>query len=512
MPLKQGILLCMKKIFFLCLFFCVILVTQAQDKVVNIIAGGLEEALAGNYSFTTLTVSGTVDVRDFACINENASHITYIDMSGCTVAGYDSRDERFMGYHTHFEAQSIPPSAFFGFTSLERVVLPQGVQAIGDGAFAGCERLTTIEGGKYIVEIGDYAFSGCVGLSGFLFPTTLQHIGGYAFDKCSQLTKADMTACSRLGYIGKRAFAGNTSLMSVVFPTSVATIGDAAFAGCNALIDIDMPQVDSMGVGVWAACSSLQRMDMSKTELQELPMWTFSGCQSVSEIRLPKSIKSIGEGAFYYCSSLPRVELPIGLEYIDSFSFAGCDNLQSVTFIPEGVETIGRYAFYQDMAIDSVVLPASVSYIGDHAFDGCVNAASFDTPREMPAELGEMVFANMDVEHKTLRVAAESVVIYESTAQWQDFGNIVGTTGVEDITMRSDVKAVFEQYNLVVTSEQEMSDVRLYDVSGILLSRVTARAGEVVIDTHPFVANIYLLQVTTNDGRTAVTKVARVIR
>ena len=104
-----------------------------------------------------------------------------------------------------------------------------------------------------------------------------------------------------------------------------------------------------------------------------------------------------------------------------------------------------------------------------------------------------------------------SVVIYESTAQWQDFGSIVGTTGIDDVTVCCDVEAVFEQYNLVVTSERELCDVRLYDVSGILLSHKTMRANEVIIDTHPFAANIYVLQVTTTDGRTAVTKVARVI-
>lgn len=501
----------MKKISVLYILLCVMMIAQAQDKVVKINAGGLEDALAGNYAFTTLTISGSVDVRDFACINENASHITSIDMSGCMVDGYDSRDERYMGYHTHFEAQSIPPSAFFGFASLERVVLPQGVRVIGEGAFAGCEQLTSIEGGEYITEIGDYAFSGCVELTRFMFSPTLRHIGDYAFDKCSQLLNVDVSKCHQLHYIGKRAFASATSLMSFIFPERVSIIGDAAFAGCNALTDITMPQVESMGVGVWAACSSLQRIDVTNATLRELPAWTFSGCQSVTEVLLPESVKSIGVGAFYYCNSLQRVELPIVLEYIDSFSFAGCDNLQSVTFIPDGVERIGRYAFYHDIAVDSVVLPASVSYIGDHAFDGCINAASFDTPREIPAELGEMVFANMDVEHKTLRVAAESVVIYESTAQWQDFGSIVGTTGIDDVTVRSDVEAVFEQYNLVVTSERELCDVRLYDVSGILLSHKTMRANEVIIDTHPFAANIYVLQVTTTDGRTAVTKVARVI-
>jgi hypothetical protein len=232
----------------------------------------------------------------------------------------------------------------------------------------------------------------------------------------------------------------------------------------------------------------------------------------MTDVNLPNSVRSIGEGAFYYCTSLPTVVLPAGLEYLDAFAFAGCSSLQEVTFIPEGMEMIGRYAFYQNTGVQSVDLPSSVSYIGDHAFDGCVNATTFDTPREMPAELGEMVFANMDVENKTLCVSAESVVIYQSTAQWQDFGKIEGISGVENVEVHNDIRATFEQYNLVVKSEQAMRDVRLYDVSGILLARATNNACEVVIDTQGFVSNVYLLHVTTADGRSAVTKVARVIR
>lgn len=502
----------MKKISVLSLLLSVVMVAMAQNKVVNITAGLLEDVLAGDYSFTALTVHGEMDVRDFACINENAAHIVSIDLSGATIAQYDSRDQQFFGYHTHFEANAIPPSAFFGFVSLESIVLPHGVTVIGDGAFAGCEKLKTIQGGEEVVLIGDYAFSGCEKLSSYAFPTTMKRIGDYAFEMCVELQSIDLSQCPSLSYIGKRAFAQNKSLLSIKFPESVRTIGDAAFVGCLALTSVNMPQVEICGEGLFVACKALQNADFSNSMIEEMPAWTFSGCNLMTDINLPNSVRSIGEGAFYYCTSLPTVVLPAGLEYLDAFAFAGCSSLQEVTFIPEGMEMIGRYAFYQNTGVQSVDLPSSVSYIGDHAFDGCVNATTFDTPREMPAELGEMVFANMDVENKTLCVSAESVVIYQSTAQWQDFGKIEGISGVENVEVRNDVRATFEQYNLVVKSEQAMRDVRLYDVSGILLARATNNACEVVIDTQGFVSNVYLLHVTTADGRSAVTKVARVIR
>lgn len=501
----------MKK-FLVSLLLFMSIITYAQDRVVTIAAGGLEEALAGDYAFKRLTISGVMDARDFACIHENATGIIAIDLSGCEVVAYDSRDEQYMGYHTHFESHAIPASAFFGFTSLEKVVLPQGVTAIGDGAFAGCESLTSVEGVDKIVLIGDYAFSGCSKLSEYAFSSTLQRVGDYAFDKCSALADIDMSVCTSLSYIGVRAFAQNTSLITVVFPPKVSTINDAAFAGCCVLSQIEMPQVENCGVGVFAACTSLERVDMSQTSLQELPAWTFSGCTVMTDILLSDSMKAIREGAFYYCESLSMAALPMGVEYLDDFTFAGCNNLQSITFLPEGMESIGRYAFYQNITVDSVILPVSVSYIGDHAFDGCINANNFETMREMPAELGEMVFANMEVEHKTLSVLSESVVVYESTAQWQDFGTIECPSALEDVVVRDDIKAIFEQYNLVVKSEQPMREVRLYDISGMLLAHSTQVTNEVVVDTKSFASNIYLLQVVTSDGHVSVTKVARVIR
>ncbi len=504
----------MKKTLFLsAILLCVSFIAQSQNKTLNITQGGLEAALNGDYAFTTLTVSGAMDVRDFACLNENAMNITSIDLSGCNIVAYDSRDEQYLGYRTHFEANTIPPSAFLGFKELKTVTLPASVVAIGDGAFAGCENLTTIVGGEAIEMIGDYAFSGCDMLRDITLSTSLYRIGDYAFDKCASLVEVNLSACQNLAYVGKRAFAQNALLATVKMPQEVGAIGDAAFAGCGNLTLVEMPQnINNIATGVFAACTSLQKIDLSQSNISVLPAWIFSGCCSLTDVALPNALSNIGEGAFYYCTSLSMIQLPIGIESIDDFSFAGCSGLNEVTFLPDGMETIGRYSFYQNTAVDSVILPASVAYIGDHAFDGCINANSFDTPREIPAELGEMVFANMEVEQKTLTVPSEGVIIYQSTAQWQDFGKISASTGLEDVIIRNDLKAVFHQYNLVVSSQQEMTDVRLYDTAGMLLAHSTTRTQEVTIDTRAFAGNIYLLQVTTADGNTVVTKVARVIR
>lgn len=503
----------MKKFIILSTILSSSILSIAQSRTVEITPGTLQETLLGDYTISALTVSGSMDVRDFACINENITSLTSIDLSNCNIMAYDSREEQYLGYGTHFENNAIPASAFFGFTELETVILPSNTTTIGDGAFAGCSKLTTLTVGEQIEKIGDYAFSGCTALNNITLPTTLSRIGDYAFDKCSALATIDLSECINLSYIGKRAFAQNTSLSTVTLSETIKNLGEAAFAGCSLLQEITLPaSISHCGTGIFAGCTILQKADFSKAQTDSLSAWTFSGCTALTEVSLPESMTAIGEGAFYYCSALQTIILPTNIEYLDAFSFAGCSALQAIDFMPDNVESIGRYTFYQNTSAENVIIPSATAYIGDHAFEGCINAATFSTKREMPAELGELVFANMNVEEKTLNVATESVTIYEATAQWQDFGKINGITAVEDVTTDNKFKVAFEQYNLVITATQCMTDIRLYNTAGVLLAYITPHNNQATLNTQSFVDNIYLLHVTTADGQQAVSKVARIIR
>ena len=495
------------------LVLCVAIVAVAQNKTVTIECGGLEKALSGDYSFKSITINGSMDVRDFVCINNHATDIESIDLSGCSIEMYDSRDEQYLGIHTHFAAGEIPPSAFLGFTRLTTVKLPSDVRSIAEGAFAGCESLVSVTGSSSIEHIGDFAFSGCVALNEIELPATLCRVGDYAFDKCVSLPQLDLSACPRLSYIGVRAFAQNTQLASIKLPAQLSTIADAAFASCSGVESVVLPTgLVNIGEGVFAACTQLVSVDMSQCTVKDLPAWTFSACTHLSNVELPESIGSIGEGAFAHCISMQMIALPSSVNTLHDFAFAGCCAMKALNFMPEGVESIGRYAFYHNTTAEYTVIPRTVSYIDDHAFDGCISSDIFYSFREMPADLGEMVFANMDVEQKTLNVETVSVPIYESMEQWNDFGVINAATGVDEVEVADDVKVVFENYTLKVVSAQEIEDIRLFDISGVMLYMAQPRTYNVDIDTRAYANNIYLLQVATVDGRQVVLKVARVIR
>ena len=96
-------------------------------------------------------------------------------------------------------------------------------------------------------------------------------------------------------------------------------------------------------------------------------------------IKLPNSLTSIGDNAFYGCGSLTSVVIPSSVTSIGAYAFAYCDSLTSVD-IPAGVETIGIQAFRDCRDLTSVDIPSTVTSIRDAAFSGCTSLASVTIP------------------------------------------------------------------------------------------------------------------------------------
>lgn len=55
----------------------------------------------------------------------------------------------------------------------------------------------------------------------------------------------------------------------------------------------------------------------------------FSGCLNLTQIRLPESLRCIGEGAFSD-TELEEIRLPDSLEYVGNGIFGGCDKIKSI--------------------------------------------------------------------------------------------------------------------------------------------------------------------------------------
>ncbi|MBP1588773.1 MAG: leucine-rich repeat protein [Kiritimatiellae bacterium] len=75
----------------------------------------------------------------------------------------------------------------YGCTNLERVVLGDGVGAVGDNAFAGFGKLSEVVLGANVASIGEGAFSNCTALASVTIPDSVESVGANAFAGCTSL-------------------------------------------------------------------------------------------------------------------------------------------------------------------------------------------------------------------------------------------------------------------------------------------------------------------------------------
>ena len=95
----------------------------------------------------------------------------------------------------------------------------------------------------------------------------------------------------------------------------------------------------------------------------------FSGCDTLTNIKLPNSITGIGDNAFSRCTSLTSIIIPDSVEAIPYNCFSGCTSLVNVE-LPDTLIYIAQSSF-NDCAFKSLVIPSNVTSIEYNTFGGC---------------------------------------------------------------------------------------------------------------------------------------------
>lgn len=155
----------------------------------------------------------------------------------------------------------------------------------------------------------------------------------------------------------------------------VTTIGRHAFAECVSLTAVRLPDsVKTIGYsdgwydavvddGVFKNCTNLSEVSLGNGVVS-IGSDAFSGCTSLESIYLPDSVEDVGCRAFNGCSALKTVRLSPHISCLESGVFRFCTALENIE-IPEGVSSIGAWAFKGCTALNSVIVPDSLTSIGD---------------------------------------------------------------------------------------------------------------------------------------------------
>ena len=312
---------------------------------------------------------------------------------------------------------SIGNSAFYGCTNLEYANLPSTIKTIGEKAFYRCSRLQRVELPYGLTSIGNDAFNGCLILSEISIPNTVKTIGEYAFFGCSSLTGVKIP--DSVTKMGQTAFSQCSSLSWVELGSGLKTIPSSAFSMCKSLDYIEIPD-----------------------NVTTIASWAFMGC-SLNNLKIQKTIESIGMGAFNSCSlgrayfygtpeewnavTKDPMNSPLNnvrcvraegycnaeggyddvkwmLFWDNELYIEGIGNMASYSngndtkapwlrinagnditkvVISEGVTNVGKYAFLNCKNLSSVELPDTITKIEEYAFYNCSSITELIIPESV---------------------------------------------------------------------------------------------------------------------------------
>jgi uncharacterized protein (TIGR02145 family) len=419
--------------------------------VLSVTAGGLSSALNSDQlnNVTSLTLTGTIDARDFKTMRDDMPLLAEIDLNGVTVAAYTGTEGTAGTGSIFYPANTVPDYAFYsstsqGKTSLTSVVFPASITSVGSCAFRFCNGLTSIALPSLVSSIGNTAFFECANLTSLSIPSSVISIGTQSIAFCHKLT-------------------------SITIPASVTSIEIRAFQGSSGSITVDInnPNYSSLdGTLFNKAQTTLIQCLTSKTGIFNIPAsvtvigdFAFDSCTGLTSVGIPLSVNTIGYFAFENCTSLTSVNIPLSVTSIGADAFFGSSGLKIVDVnnpnyssldgvlfdksqttlihcpvsktgnyhIPSSVTTISSWALYFCGGLNSVTIPSSVISIDNGAFCNCYGLTSIYANRAVPVNLSSVtdVFSSVNKTTCSLYVPYGTASLYRITAQWNDFANIV---------------------------------------------------------------------------------------
>ena len=122
----------------------------------------------------------------------------------------------------------------------------------------------------------------------------------------------------------------------------------------------------------------------------------FYNNRDITQISFPKTLKRIGDAAFYNCSGLTgELKIPESVTSIGTSAFYNCWGLTGELKIPESVTSIGNSAFENCSGLTGELkIPESVTSIGNSAFGNCRGLTGELKIPESVTSIGNYAFRN----------------------------------------------------------------------------------------------------------------------
>ena len=345
---------------------------------------------------TELVIPASVETMDFALRDSRVQRVTF--EAGRT---------------------EIPQNACSGAESMREVVIPEGVEIIGQSAFDGCASLTNLALPASLREIHTWAFSG-TGLTSLNLPDGIDQLG-YAI------------------------LSGNTGVKDFTLPAGAGDLqsiySDGILIGSSVERLILAPGSKEVPGSICRNVTTLTSVTLPDT-VERINGLAFSGCTGLTEITLPSALKQIDYGAFaesgLMALSLPQGVISLDLEMLRNtpvteltvpasvetmFDALSGSNVRRVVF-ETGRTVIPQEACRSATALQEVVIPEGIELISQSAFSGCMSLTDLSLPASLK-EIYPWAFSDTGLTSLNLPDGVE----------WLGYAILSGNTGVKEFTL-----------------------------------------------------------------------------
>lgn len=288
---------------------------------------------------THLTLTGKINAIDFKHLRDEFKNLRVLDLSAVDIKNYIGKKGTVDAFQV-YNSNSIPAHAFSkktdydpkGKPSLEKVILPHSLNAIDKYAFANCPKLEVLVSTRGTAPtLGDTALS-------------------------PQRTAVFVPAGCKENFTSKKQWTDFAIIDSDPIRVNLHLQSDKSLAellsregiqpkDVNYLTLTGIVDLDDLRL-IRDFMSNLVYVDLSETDITEIPEYTFAQKVNLITTYLPRNLKTIGLRAFDNCNKLgPILTLPASLTSIDYGAFINCHALDVVRALGNNITAIGENIF-----------------------------------------------------------------------------------------------------------------------------------------------------------------------
>ena len=302
--------------------------------------------------------------------------------------------------------KNIEDGVFRGCTGLESITIPDSIENIGY-SFSDCSKLKLVNisdiaawcninfvseksnplyyaeklylNNKEVTDlvipdgvekIGNYAFYNCTALKNITIPASVKSIGILSFNNCRELQSVDITdfsAWCKIDFASKesnplyyahRLYVNEKLKTDVEIPRNFSEIKQYSFINCESIKSVIIPDdITNVGKEAFFGCTGIEKVTINNvdswckinfSDLYSNPLYygkkLYINDNLASEIILSEDITVVNTYAFYNCENIKTIILPRGLKQIKTNAFYNCTGITNI-FFPDTLKSIESYAF-----------------------------------------------------------------------------------------------------------------------------------------------------------------------